>query len=147
MAPANLDLVRSIYAGWERGDFSAAAWAHAEIEYVIVDGPAPGRWRGLAQMAAAWREVLGAATDVRAAAEQYLELDGERVLVLVHNTGRGKASGVELGQTRAGANLFHVRDGKVTRLFVYFERERAFAELGLGPAYSAAGRRRTSRVG
>jgi ketosteroid isomerase-like protein len=128
---ANLDLVRSIYADWEGGDFSSAEWAHPEIDYAIADGPAPGRWRGLAKMAAAWREVLDAATDVRAEAEYYLELDGDRVLVLVHDSGRGKASGLEVGQTRAGANLFHVRDGKVTRLFVYFERERALADLGL----------------
>src|SRR6202011_4050270 len=44
---ANLELVRSIYAATERGDYTWAAWAHSEIELVIVDGPTPGNWKGI----------------------------------------------------------------------------------------------------
>ena len=132
MASANLDLVRSIFAAWERGDFSSAEWAHPGIEFVIVEGPSPGNWTGLAGMAAAWREFLSAWEDYRNFADEYRELDDERVLVRLHSSGRDKTSGLELGQmqSRGGTCLFHVRDGRVTRLVVYYE----FPDLGLGSA-------------
>jgi hypothetical protein len=39
-------------------------------------------------------------------------------------------SGLETQQMRSkGANLFHVEGGKVTKLVVYFERQRALVDL------------------
>jgi ketosteroid isomerase-like protein len=129
---ANVDLVRSIYSGWEGGDFSSTDWAHPEIEHVVADGPLPGTWKGLDAMREATRERFSAGEDVRIEAKDYRELDGERVLVLSHFSGRGKSSGLELAEVRPkGAEVFHIRGGKVTRLVAYWDRERAFADLGL----------------
>jgi ketosteroid isomerase-like protein len=77
---------------------------------------------------------MGAWEDFRIEADEYLELDEERVVVLVHFTGRGKASGLEIEHLQGkGAHVFHFRDGRVTRRVVYFDRDRALAELGLAP--------------
>jgi ketosteroid isomerase-like protein len=130
----NVALVRSIYAAWERGDFGSDEWAHPEIECVIADGPDAGTWRGLIEMPGIRRALLGAWEGYRTEAEEYRDLDHERVLVLIRRAGRGKKSGLELGQLGTkGAGTFHLRDGKVTRFVTYWDRERAFADLGLAP--------------
>jgi ketosteroid isomerase-like protein len=128
---AKLELVRSLYAAWEGGDYSSTEWAHPEIEFVIADGPTPGGWRGVAGMVEGFSDFLRAWEDFRTEVEGYRELDDERVLVLVQYSGRGKTSGLELGQLRDnGAALFHIRGDKVARLVIYWDRERAFGELG-----------------
>jgi ketosteroid isomerase-like protein len=133
MESAELELVRSIFAAWERGDFSDTGWAHPEIEFVIADGPSPGSWRGLAGMAEGWRGFMSAWDQIHVeAVDEYRVLDDERILVLVHQGGRGKSSGLEVGRMRSkGASVFHVRDGKVTRLVLYLDRERGLGDLGL----------------
>ena len=129
---ANVDLVRSIRAAWERGDYSSAAWADPQIEYVVADGPSPGTWKGLPAMAEAMREALSAWKGLRSEAHEYRELDDERILVLLGFRGHGKASGLDVEQLGTkGAEVFHLRDGKVTRLVLYWDRDRALADLGL----------------
>jgi ketosteroid isomerase-like protein len=138
-ASANLDLVRSIYAAWERGDFSSTDWAHPEIEWVLADGPSPGRWTGVAGMTEGWRGWMTAWKEFRVEADDYRELDHGRVLVLVEFGGRGMTSGVDVGQMRTmGAALWHVRDGKVRQMVGYWDRERALADLGLTPEGEAS---------
>jgi ketosteroid isomerase-like protein len=132
MASANVDLVRSIYANWERGDFSRVDWAHPEIEYVMGDGPTPGRWKGDAGLREGFHHFVGAWDKLRVSAREYRELDEERVLVFTRLRGRGKRSGLELEQMQGGgADVLHIRDGKVTRLVTYADPKRAFADLGL----------------
>jgi ketosteroid isomerase-like protein len=128
----NVDIVRSIFVGWERGDFSSTRWAHPDLELVIADGPDPGRWLGMAASAEAWRNLLGAWENMRSEAEEYLAIDDEQVLVLAHFSGRGRRSGLELDQMGMnGAALFQVRHGKIIRHVVYLDRNRALADLGL----------------
>jgi ketosteroid isomerase-like protein len=133
VSSANLDLVRSIYAAWERGDFSSAEWADPEIEFIVADGPEPFTSTGVGALAGRWRTWLAAWENYRVEADEFRELDDESVLVLGHYGGRGKTSGLEIAQMGTKtAVLFDVRRGKVAKFVAYNDRERAFADLGLG---------------
>ena len=75
-------------------------------------------------------------------ADEYRELDDERIVVMTHTGGgRGKTSGLELGQHggTGGAMVFHVSAGKVTRLVGYFDSHRALADLGLASDTGTSG--------
>ena len=119
-------------APWRLGDFRSVGWADPQIEFGIAGGPVPGGWTGIAAMGEAWRKALGGFDRLEMDVEECVSIDRERVLVLTTNTGRGKTSGVELGELRTrGANLFHIRGGKVTRLVAYWDRDRALEAVGL----------------
>ncbi len=132
MSRENIEIVRSIYARWERGDYSSIDWQHPKIEFVMADGPNPGRWTGAAGIGDGWGDFLSAWQGFRHVADEYRELDNERVLVLFHFSGRGKTSGLEVEQMgSASAGLFHIRNGKVTRIVLYFDRSTALNVVGL----------------
>jgi ketosteroid isomerase-like protein len=132
---ANLDLVRTMYKAFERGDFTNADWADPAIEYVIAEGPEPRTFRGLAGLAEAMRNLFGDIEEVSAEAEEYRELDAGHVLVLARAFGRGTRSGLSASPdspfSLRFAEVFEVHGGQVTRIVVYYDRERALADLGL----------------
>jgi ketosteroid isomerase-like protein len=128
---ANLDLVRSLSADGERGDlFRWLELADPEIEIVNVDGLIPVRSTGVRAAQQRLRDFMASWEDFHVEFEEYRELDGERVLVLNNRSGRGKTSGVEL-QGAKGAELLHIRDGRITKAVWYWDRDRALADLGL----------------
>lgn len=137
--PGNLAIARMICAAWERGEYLpgpsteelAAELVHPEIEFVVVGGPEPSSRRGLEAIAPSSDAFLALWEEFRVVAEEYRELDGERVLVLTRNIARGMISGVEIDQRRA--SVFEFAGGRVVRIVNYWERERALADLGIAP--------------
>ena len=128
----NLDLVRSVYADWERGDFSSAEWADPNIQLVIADGPSPGHWEGPEGLAEGTRQLFSVWENVRAEVDELREIDPQRVLVLDHRSGHGKTSELQLDQIATeGGTLWHAHDGRVISLTVYWDRDHALADLGL----------------
>ena len=126
---ANLDLVRSIYADWEQGDLGPVDWSDAEIEYLVAEGPEAGVYSGLGEVARYVRGVLRNMADWRNSAEEYRELDDGRIFAVDRLTGRGRSTGLQ-GEA-VGARVFEISAGRVTKLVIYSDRDRALADLGL----------------
>jgi ketosteroid isomerase-like protein len=125
----NLELVRSIYERWERGDYSSVDWADPEIMY-----SAPGTLdeevqHGIAAMARSWADWLDQFDEFQSHAIEYLE-SADQVVVLTRFGGRGKGSGVPLAEM-PGAARFRIRDGKVVEVAIYVDPERALRDAGI----------------
>ena len=98
----------------------------------MADGPTPGSGTGLAGMAPVFLDVIAPFEDFRVGVEECREIDERRVLVLVQFSGRGKTSGLEIGRMDTkNACVLDIDGGTVTRLVLYWDRERVFADLGL----------------
>jgi ketosteroid isomerase-like protein len=135
MESANLELVRSIYAAWERGDFTATAYAFdSQVEFARIGGPdfafadVLGEWRGLDEMRTALLAWMRSWEDIRVQAERVIDL-GDRVLVLSRQSGRGKRSSVPLDIEYG--DIFTIRNGKIVRWENYPKRGDALAAAGL----------------
>jgi uncharacterized protein (TIGR02246 family) len=129
----NLELVQSAFEAWNRGDLDGFAEHAAEdVAWVEVTGrpdALASERRGRAQM----REGLGALFD---AFESYhLDLRelhdlGDRVVAIVREVARGRASGVEI-DGRWGY-VISVRDGEMVRIEAYRDPDLALEATGLG---------------
>lgn len=124
-------VVHAAYEKWAGGDFSSRDWAAPDFELVMADGPSPGTFPR-DEAGRAWFDMIRTWEDFRAVAEEVRDLGDGRVLVFTRNTGRSKGSGLELGDMHTrGANVIHVRDGKITKLVAYFNRDQALVDLNL----------------
>jgi ketosteroid isomerase-like protein len=124
----NVELIRSIYSAWERGDFSSVEWADPEIEFTIP-GPDLKVHRGLEALSDAWGEWLREFDEFSILGREFYDA-GDRVVVDQLFRGTGKRSRIPIADIPAGAVLT-VLDGKVTRFEGYITLEEALASAGL----------------
>jgi ketosteroid isomerase-like protein len=151
---ANLDLVRSIYAAWERGDYSSAEcapdvdvvplfrdddkWAtvsralarrfHPDIECqaIMFDGDRSGT--GLRGFRAIWLEWLAPWATYRQELDETIDV-GDRALMPLRDFGRREGSTQEVEANPAAIWTF--RDGKIARWEVFIDRAQALKSAGL----------------
>ena len=128
MSQENIEIVRSIVAGWARGDYTSIDWADPEIEYAAPDTPVATR--GVEALGRRWKEFLLAWERFATTPERFIDAGDDRVLVLVRFDGRGRASSIPAAEF-FGAQLFTLREGKVVRLAVFLDRQAALEAAGL----------------
>ena len=125
----NLDVVRSILASWERGDFSASEWAHPAIEYVNPPyAVEPGTRRGYEGFAIAAQSIRNVYPTRRFEPLEFHDARN-RVAVRVRVVARGVGSNVEVDVERG--YVFEVRDGKIIRFAWFNEPLESLEAVGL----------------
>jgi ketosteroid isomerase-like protein len=103
-------VVRSIYAGWARGDFMMELF-HPDVEWST---PHPGaQVRGRDQVLGFLRSYMGAWAEYRTVLEDVRVLPDGRALAFFSEAATGRSSGVETELHPAA--LITVRDGLVVR--------------------------------
>jgi ketosteroid isomerase-like protein len=88
----------------------------------MVDWPHPAKSRGVDAMRETWLASLAAWEDFRAKPDEVIG-HGDKVLVLNSISGRGRGSGADV--TALTATVWTVEHGKVVRLALYWDTERA----------------------
>jgi ketosteroid isomerase-like protein len=127
---ANLELVRSIFAAWEREDMEAVfALYDPAIEWDNSTLPAPnaGVYHGREGVRLFLREWLEAFETQQIHAEDFIDA-GDAVVVRTRVTGRGKASGAEVEMPRW--NVYRIRDGLVIRIEIFETKAEALEAAG-----------------
>jgi ketosteroid isomerase-like protein len=122
MSQENVELVRRVYEGWSRGDFSQIDAFDPEIDFEMVDWPHQTRARGIEEMWRTWRSTLSAFGHFRAVPTEYVDF-GRNVLVLNRIEGSGKESGADVSADTA--SVLTVDGGKVVRLRLYWNTANA----------------------
>jgi ketosteroid isomerase-like protein len=122
MSQENVELLRSVYEAFNRGDFEAVVQAvHPDIEFIRVGGLPPVRGAAAARE---WMEP-DALEDQRFEPLDFT-VNGNKVLVHQRVTGRGAGSGIEMDFTTFAVFTLD-DDGLVTRVEGFLPHQQAEA--------------------
>jgi ketosteroid isomerase-like protein len=132
MSQENVEIVRRQFEALERGglDVVATFW-HPNIEWRAIEGAADdaGVMRGQDAVRRYYQDWMDTMEALQADVEEILFEDDERVVAIVRNSGRGRASGVQThGRYYVACT---VRDGQIVAGREYATRGQALEAVGL----------------
>jgi ketosteroid isomerase-like protein len=132
MSEENVELVRRVIDAFNRHDADLIA------SYIAPDGVADwsgsiAPYRGVYRGPEEWRDWLTSRlevwSDARWEALELMELDDERVLLVVRLVAQGRDSGVEV--TASSGIVWTIHGGKVARAKLFQSKEEALEAAGL----------------
>jgi SnoaL-like domain len=141
MDPRSLEFWEWFYEPVNRGAEMTADERRRAVEerwdpdLVLIQSPempgTAGEFHGYEGLAAVMRELLESWDEIHWRPDQVHELGGDRYLVLIEASGRGRGSGLRLGGDRIG-HLITLREGRAERLEVYRGWDTAREAVDLG---------------
>ena len=130
MSQENVETVRRAYEAFNRAGVDALLeHFHPDAEYDITAaiGPYAGMYNGRAAIRHFLESYLESWEYVQMEPEDFIEVGGDHVVVLLRLHMRGKGSG--LGVEARTTNVWTVRDGKAVRVAVYNDKVEALESV------------------
>jgi len=125
MSQENVEVVRGLFAALESEDWERAlCLIDPEVEWSPMEGTFHGH-EGVVTSLAEWLEPW---QEHRIEAEEFTPAD-DQVLAVIHLTGRGEGSGMEIDQRFF--QIYAIRDGTIVRMAEFVTREQALEAAGL----------------
>ena len=133
MSEENVETVRRAWDAWLGGDLDAlfASYFDADAVYDLThfrEWP-DHTYRGIDGVRQGLTEWLSVWTEWEAGVDEILVAPDDRVVVLTWQRGKGRDSGLPMSME--WAQVISVRDGKITRVEAYDDRDEALEAAGL----------------
>jgi ketosteroid isomerase-like protein len=127
----SVEVVRTAWEAWERGDMQAVFdFYDPAVEWDMSESEVPdmGVFQGHDGVRRFFREWMAPSDDYYAHAEDF-KLGSEGVLVRMRQGGRGKESGVDVEMPPLW-QLYRLRAGRAVRVEIYRDEDRALQAAG-----------------
>ena len=132
------DAARSVLEPLLTADFEAVSDPRQLPMGESRDGARPHNTaRGVDAFVAVWAEWISAFEIWRATPVEFIDVDAERVLILLDVVARSRTHGVDM-QFRA-ANLLTIRNGQIARFEMFLDRASAYEAAGIEVAETEPG--------
>ena len=130
MSKENVEVVREMVTATAHGDWPAAiSRFHPDVELDQTRMPGGGTYRGVDGVWSFYRDWFGSWQDIEITPQDVLDVDVERVLLLLTISGTGRESGVPVSMDTA--DLYTLRGRRIVHAIGYPDRREALKAAGL----------------